>query len=139
MGNLWQRSVESTLSAIVIVTCSLRKQNLVTSFLRDKNSPEMDQLTWLKDANSTANSRETINSTSLSPGTKGFTCGKWIIGYNFDVDDGAESKLGTHKELIVLSILKYKYCVHKPRDMSHDHFDQLVAGFKKWNRAIVLF
>ena len=27
------------------------------------------------------------------------------------IDDGAESKFGTHKELIVLNILKYKYCV----------------------------
>ena len=25
------------------------------------------------------------------------SCGKWIIGYNFGVDDGAESKFGTHK------------------------------------------
>ena len=28
------------------------------------------------------------------------------------IDDGAESKFGTHKELIVLNILKYKYCVN---------------------------
>ena len=28
------------------------------------------------------------------------------------IDDGAESKFGTHKELIVLDILKYKYCVN---------------------------
>ena len=34
------------------------------------------------------------------------TCGG---GY---IDDGAESKFGTHKELIVLNILKYKYCVN---------------------------
>ena len=43
------------------------------------------------------------------PWTKGFICGKCIIGYNYGIDDGAESKLGTHKELIVLNILKYKY------------------------------
>jgi len=36
-------------------------------------------------------------SSSLRPGIKVFTCGKWIIGYNFDIDDGAESKFGTHK------------------------------------------
>ena len=34
----------------------------------------------------------------------------------------AESKFGTHKELIVLNILKYKYCVHKSRGMSLDYF-----------------
>ena len=38
---------------------------------------------------------------------------EWIIGYNnFGIDDGAESKFGTHKELIVLNIFKYKYCVN---------------------------
>ena len=51
-----------------------------------------------------------------------FTCGKWINGYHFGIDDGAESKFGTHKELIVLNILKYKHCVNKSRDMSRDHF-----------------
>ena len=34
----------------------------------------------------------------------------------------AEPKFGTHKELIVLNIYKYYYCVYKSRDMSHDHF-----------------
>ena len=35
---------------------------------------------------------------SLRPGTKAFTSGKWIIGYNFGKDDGAESvKIGTLK------------------------------------------
>ena len=28
------------------------------------------------------------------------------------IDNGAESKFGTHKELIVLNILKYKHCVN---------------------------
>ena len=46
-------------------------------------------------------------SSSLRPGTKGFTWGKWIISYNFGIDDGTESKFGTHKELTVLNILKY--------------------------------
>ena len=64
----------------------------------------------------------TVFSSSLRPGTKGFTCGKWIIGYNFGIDDGAESKFGKHKELIVLAdILHYKYCVNKSRAMSRDH------------------
>ena len=53
---------------------------------------------------------------TLRPGTKGF------LGYNFGADQEAESKLGTHKELIVLNILNYKYCVNKSRDMSCDHF-----------------
>ena len=42
------------------------------------------------------------------PGTKEFTGGEWINGYNFGIDDGDKSKFGTHKELIVLNILKYK-------------------------------
>ena len=29
---------------------------------------------------------------------------------------------GAHKELIVLNISKYEYCVNKSRDMSLDHF-----------------
>ena len=33
-----------------------------------------------------------------------------MIGYNFNIDDGTESKFGTHKELTVLNILKYEYC-----------------------------
>ena len=64
----------------------------------------------------------TRDSSSLRPGTKGFTRGKWIIGYNFGIDDGTGSKFGTPKELIVLNILKYNYCVYKSRDMSRDHF-----------------
>jgi len=62
-----------------------------------------------------------INSSSLRPGTKGFTGGEWINGCNFSIDDGAKSKFGTHKELIVLNIFKYKYSVNKSRDMSRDH------------------
>ena len=61
-------------------------------------------------------------SSSLRPGTKAFTCGKWIIGYNFGIDDGEDSKFGTHKELMVLNILKYKHCVNNSRDVSRDHF-----------------
>ena len=58
--------------------------------------------------------------------TEGFTCGKWFIGYNFGIDDDAESKFDTNKELIVLNIFKYKYCVLKIVSI-----DQLVAGLKK--------
>ena len=48
-----------------------------------------------------------------------------FIGYNFGIDDGPKSKLsktGTHKELIALNILEYKYRVNKSRDLSRDHF-----------------
>ena len=54
---------------------------------------------------------------------KWFVCGKWFIGYNFGLDDGAESKTGTHKELIAFKILKYK-CVNQSRDMPLDHFTE---------------
>ena len=68
------------------------------------------------------NVNDGIYSSSLRPGTKAFTCGKWFIGYNFGIDDGAESEFGTHKELTVINILKYKHCVNKSRDKSRDHF-----------------
>ena len=42
---------------------------------------------------------------NLRPGTKGFTCGKRFVGYNFGSDYGAESEFGTHKELIVVNIV----------------------------------
>ena len=63
---------------------------------------------------------------------KEFTCEKWTIGYNFGIDDGAESKFGAHKELIVLKILKYKHCVNKSRDMSRDHFAKNRKLFTNW-------
>ena len=72
-------------------------------------------------------------SSSLRPGTKGFTCGKWIIACNFGIDDGAESKFGTHKELIVLKILKYKCCVNKSRDMWRDHFAKNRKLLTNWS------
>ena len=53
---------------------------------------------------------------SLRPG-----CEKWIIGYNFCIDDDAESKFGTQKELIVGNILEYKHVLNKSRGMSRDH------------------
>ena len=84
---------------------------------------------------------------------KWFVCGKWFIGYNFGLDDGAESKTGTHKELVAFKILKYKYCVNQSRDMPLDGLPHLTIlrkivnycsigdRFKKRNRAItfVLF
>ena len=50
---------------------------------------------------------------------KGFSIGKRNIGYNFGIDDGAEQKFGTRKELIVLNIFQYKFFVNK---MSRDYF-----------------
>ena len=71
-------------------------------------------------------------SSSLKPGTKLFTWGKWIISYNFGIDDGTESKFGTQKELTVLNILKYEYCVNKSRDMSRDHFAKNCKLLTNW-------
>ena len=39
-------------------------------------------------------------------------------------DHGNDSKFATNKELIVLNILRCKYCVNKSRDMSRDHFSK---------------
>ena len=39
-------------------------------------------------------------------------------------DHGTDSKFATNKELIVHNILRCKYCVHKARDMSRDHFSK---------------
>ena len=69
---------------------------------------------------------------SLRPGTKGFNCGKWIIYYNLGTDDGAESKFGTHKELIALNILKYKHSVNKAIDMSRGHFAKNLKLLTNW-------
>ena len=55
---------------------------------------------------------------------KWFICGKCLFGYNFGLDDGAEWKIGTHKELIAFNILKYEYCVNQTRDMSWEHFTE---------------
>ena len=44
--------------------------------------------------------------------------GESIVDYNFSIDNSAESKFGTRKELIVLNILKHKNCVNKSRDIT---------------------
>ena len=86
--------------------------------------------------------REGGPSSSLRPWTKGFTCRKWNIGYNFGIDDGTGLKFGTQKELIVLNILKYNFYVYKSRDMSRDHFAKIVnyypigGRFNERNRVI---
>ena len=59
-------------------------------------------------------------------------CGKWFIGYNFGIDDGAVSKFGTHKELIAFNILKYKYYVNQSCDMSRDHFTKNRKLLTNW-------
>ena len=83
-------------------------------------------------------------SRSLRLGTKWFTCRKWFIGYNFGKDDGAESKFGTHKELILLNIFKYICCANKAHDMSRVllkivNYWPIGGRFKKRNRAITFF
>ena len=52
---------------------------------------------------------------------------------NFGIVDGAESKFRTHKEIIVLKILKYKYCVNQSRDMSRDHFAKNRELLTSWS------
>ena len=47
---------------------------------------------------------------------------------NLGIDDGAESKFGTHKELIVLNILKYIQRVN----MSRDHFAKNRKLLSSW-------
>ena len=42
------------------------------------------------------------------------------------MDDGVKSNFGTHKELIVLKILQYKYYVNKSRDIPHDYLAKIV-------------
>ena len=55
-----------------------------------------------------------------------------MIGYNVGIDDDAKSKFGTHKELIVLNILKYKYCVNLACDMSRDQFAKNPKLLTNW-------
>ena len=66
------------------------------------------------------------DSSSLRPGSAGsnrFTFEKLFIVCNFGTDNGAESEFGTHKELIILNIFKYKINIAlMSRDMSCDHF-----------------
>ena len=59
---------------------------------------------------------------------------------NLGIDDGAESKFGTHKELIVLNILKYIQRVN----MSRDHFAKNRKLLSSWwpfkkNQAMTFF
>ena len=72
------------------------------------------------------------HSSSLRPVPKVFTCWKWFIGYNFGIDDRTESNFGTHEELIVLNILKYKCCVNNSSDLSRDHFAKICKLLTNW-------
>ena len=86
-------------------------------------------------------------SSSLRPGTKGFTCGKWFIGYNFGIDDGTESKFGSRKELIVLVKNIYSIIVvltshvicHVTILLKLVNYWPIGGRFKKRNRAITFF
>ena len=81
-------------------------------------------------------------SSSLKPGSNGFTNRKWFIAYNVGTDYGAGIKIWYTKELIVVNISKYKYCVNRSRDMSFDHFsknlkiDETGGGLKKRSQAV---
>ena len=41
-------------------------------------------------------------------------------------------KFGTNKELIVLNILKYKYCAVKSRNRSPDYFTKNLQLLSNW-------
>ena len=75
-------------------------------------------------------------------GLNGFTNGKWFIGYNIGTDYEAGIEIWHTKEIIVVKISKYKYCVNRSRDMSYDHFsknlkiDETGAGLKKRSQAV---
>ena len=81
----------------------------------------------------------------LLPGSNGFTCGKWFIGYNFNSfgsDYRAQSKFGTQKEFIVLIILKYKQkgsCDVVTIILKFLNNGEIGSGFKKRNQAITFF
>ena len=51
-----------------------------------------------------------------------FTWENWFIAYDFDRQDGTESKCGTQEDLIDLSILKYNNCFGLSRDQLRDYF-----------------
>ena len=44
-----------------------------------------------------------------------------LLALNFGIDDGAGTKFGTLKELILFNIFKNYYRINKSRDMSLDH------------------
>jgi len=58
-----------------------------------------------------------------------------IYCYNFSTDYGAESKFDRHEDLIVLNILKYKYCVDKSGDMARDHLSKNFKYLTNWWRV----
>ena len=72
-----------------------------------------------------------------------FTCEKWFTGYNFGIENGAESKFGTNEELIVLKIWKNKYWVNKSRDMWPFFYEKSLIVDKLvilvWIQAMIFF
>ena len=73
----------------------LTKISLKSSpLLREQFTPVFEALKQAAAPNlcETHEDQTLANSSSLRPGTKGFACGKWFIGYNFGMDDGAESE-----------------------------------------------
>ena len=73
----------------------LTKISLKSSrLLREQFTPVFEALKQAAAPNlfETHEDQTLANASSLRPGTKGFACGKLFIGYNFGMDDGAESK-----------------------------------------------
>ena len=65
------------------------------------------------------------------------------LQYRKDYEAGI--KIWHTKEIIIVKISKYKYCVNRSRDMSYDHFsknlkiDKTSGGFKKRSQAVSFF
>ena len=87
----------------------------------------------MKTLNKTKSSEKKNNSSRSRPGSNRFT--RKVIGYYFGTHYGAESNFTAHKELIVLNILKYKYCVNRSRDISRDHFAKNLKKLTNWWRV----
>ena len=86
-----------------------------------------------KTLNKTKSSEKKNNPSSSRPGSNRFT--RKMISYYFGTHYGAASNFTAHKELIVLNILKYKYCVNRSRDISRDHFAKNLKKLTNWWRV----
>ena len=79
---------------------------------------------------------------SLRPGTKECTCGKWFVGYKFGINDGAELKFDTHKEIVLnhinIVLISHVIC-HVTILLKIVDYWPIGCRFKKRNRAITFF
>ena len=55
----------------------------------------------------------------------------FIIGYNFGIDDGAETKFGTNIELIIFNISEYNIVLIS-HVICHDHFLKNLKLLTNW-------